>query len=169
MDRDDCLDRYLSRACDLGAVDARQVAPSSVVTGAWVRMKCQYGCGGYGSSLCCPPHTPAPEQTRQVLDEYTKAVLVRCRTGDEAHRVISVLEREVFLDGFYKAFGLGSGPCRLCADCGRERCAHPAEARPSMEACGVDVFATARNAGFPIRVLTSHDCEQDCYGLVLVE
>ena len=48
-------------------------------------------------------------------------------------------------------------------------CRHAEESRPAMEACGIDVFATARAAGFPIEVVTSHECEQNYYGLVLVE
>jgi hypothetical protein len=38
-----------------------------------------------------------------------------------------------------------------------------------MEACGIDVFATARAAGLPIAVATCRDDEQNYYGLVLVE
>jgi predicted metal-binding protein len=43
------------------------------------------------------------------------------------------------------------------------------EARPSMEACGIDVFKTARDNGFRIDVVRSHDDERNCYGVVLVE
>jgi hypothetical protein len=38
-----------------------------------------------------------------------------------------------------------------------------------MEACGIDVFRTVREHGFPIQVLTSRDDRRDSYGLVLVE
>jgi hypothetical protein len=38
-----------------------------------------------------------------------------------------------------------------------------------MEAAGIDVYATARNNGFPIEVVTDEKCEQNYYGLVLIE
>jgi predicted metal-binding protein len=84
-------------------------------------------------------------------------------------QVVPDLEREIFLAGYYKAFGFGSGPCSLCEDCGLGFCVHPDRARPSMEAAGIDVFATARANGFPIDVVKDHHCSQDYYGLVLVE
>jgi predicted metal-binding protein len=167
--RDAELDRFLARACALGALEAKVIDPASIVTAAWVRLKCQYGCGGYGSSLCCPPYTPTPEETRRIVDCYERAVLVHCEPGVDVKRLVATLEREVFLEGFYKAFGLGSGPCSLCDECNFEGCIHPYEARPSMEACGIDVYATARGNGYPIEVVTDESCDQNYYGVVLVD
>ena len=80
------------------------------------------------------------------------------------------LEIEIFLDGYYKAWSMGSGPCRLCKECHLDGpCKHRDLARPSMEACGIDVFKTARDNGFHIEVLKSLDDERDVYGLILVE
>jgi hypothetical protein len=31
---------------------------------------------------------------------------------------------------------------------------HPEQARPAMEACGIDVFSTVRKAGLPIEVVS---------------
>ena len=156
-------------ALDLGAIGAKVIDPKTAETGHWVRWKCWFGCGGYGSSLCCPPHTPRPEETRRVLDEYRRGVLFE-GPGGEVKRIAAALEREVFLADCYKAFGLGSGPCQLCRQCAfDEGCRHPHQARPCMEACGIDVFATARKHGFTIHAVRDHDDEQHYYGLVLVE
>jgi hypothetical protein len=38
-----------------------------------------------------------------------------------------------------------------------------------MEACGIDVYATVRANGFPIEVVEDGACEQNYYGLVLIE
>jgi predicted metal-binding protein len=43
------------------------------------------------------------------------------------------------------------------------------EARPSMEACGVDVYKTARDNGFSIRVVRTPEEEQNIFGLILVD
>ena len=62
---------------------------------------------------------------------------------DFIRRVVFKLERMMFLFGYYSAFGLACGPCRLCPGCNvRGRfCRFPHMARPSIEACGIDVFA----------------------------
>ena len=165
----DPIARLCDRAVKLGAVEAKPILPETVVTAMWVRLKCQYGCGGYGGRLTCPPYSPTPAQTRELLDGYQRAILVRGSNRTDIHEVVADLEREAFLAGFYKAFGLGSGPCRMCDECDLESCAHPHRARPSMEACGIDVYATAHGNGYPIEVLTKRGCEGNYYGLLLVE
>ena len=69
-----------------------------------------------------------------------------------------------------RAVELGVGPCRLCAECDLDaECRHRDKAKVSMEACGIDVFASARNNGFTIDTLDSVKCKADYFGLVLVE
>lgn len=167
------VESFVERARALGAGAAKVVKASSVATAPWVRLKCRYGCGGYGSSLCCPPHTPTPQEMRAVVDSYDQAILFEGGKGDwhEPKRIAVALEREVFLAGYHKAFGLGAGGCSLCdEDCAfDDGCRHPQEARPSMEACGIDVFATARANGFEIEVVRDRDDQQHYFGVVLVE
>jgi len=164
--------QWVEAAKRLGAAEAKVIAAASVVTGRWVHLKCQFGCGGYGQRLTCPPYSPTPEQTQQMLGEYRVALLVHV-PGDgkwkSIKRIVADLEREVFLAGFYKAFALGSGPCDLCETCNLESCEHPRQARPAMEAAGIDVYATARGNGFPIEVVKDRSCPQNYYGLVLIE
>jgi hypothetical protein len=38
-----------------------------------------------------------------------------------------------------------------------------------MEACGIDVYSTARSNGFTIDTLDSAKCKADYFGLVLIE
>ena len=157
-------------AVSLGACHAKVISTKKVFTSEWVRWKCRYGCDGYGSSLLCPPHSPAPDETRRMLDEYRRAILIHCDAVTDVRPLIAKLEREAFLGGFYKAFGFACGPCKQCPTCAFEKgCRHTEQARPAMEACGIDVFRTAREAGFPIEVITSRSCRQDYYGLLLLE
>ena len=159
---------FAKRVVEMGAIAAKVISPKNVVTRHWVRWKCQFGCGGYGSSLVCPPHSPTPEETRKVLDEFTKAILFESPYG-QVKKIAAALEREVFLAGNYKAFGIGSGPCHLCNKCAFDKgCRHPREARPSMEACGIDVYATARRHGFTINVVRTRKDPQHYFGLVLI-
>jgi predicted metal-binding protein len=162
-------DIFITKAAELGAEEAKVIDAGTIVTAPWVRLKCQFGCGGYNSTYCCPPHTPTPEETRKVIDCYKKAVLVHGTGLGSITKIIVKLEREIFLAGYYKALGFGAGPCYLCKECPAEGCKHPEKARPSMESCGIDVYATARLNGFPIKVVTNHKIEQNYYGVVLIE
>jgi predicted metal-binding protein len=151
------------------------VKTSRVVTAPWVRMKCQFGCAGYGHSLCCPPKAPTPDEMRKILDSYTHGILLhrQIKKGGKTLERLSQtgvdLERTLFLDGYYKAWTLGCGPCGRCETCNMEACLHPDKARPSMEACGIDVYATARAYDLPIQVVRERTDVQNLYALVLAE
>jgi predicted metal-binding protein len=163
-------------ALDGGADEAKVVPARAVVAADWVRLKCQFGCGGWNKRLCCPPHTPTPETTRRVLGEYRRALIYAYRPHDNLRsrrkmaRLLAAIERQAFLDGFHKAFGLGAGPCRFCAECDTSRrCRFPYLARPSLESCGVDVYTTCRNAGIELHVVTSLDQTPKYVSVVLVD
>ncbi len=164
------LGGYVTRARELGADDARLIGPGAVVCAEWVRLKCQYGCDGYGACHTCPPRSPTPAQTRRVLDEYSHLLLVRCTHWRTVSRLVVKLEREIFLDDHPKAFAWGAGPCLLCRTCDTgAACKHADRARPSMEACGIDVFSTAKRAKFPIHVVRDEGDDQNYFGLVGIE
>ena len=166
---------YCKELFEMGVDGAKMIDPRSVVTAEWVRLKCQFGCSHFGMNLCCPPHTPTPEVTQKVINSYGKALLLYQRLKKEEmtkgfNEIIVRLEIELFLDGYYKVFSMGSGRCRLCKECDpSDFCRQGRLARPSMEACGIDVFKTARDNGFPIEVVKTHEDERDVFGLVLVE
>jgi len=170
------LKPYLQMALDKGVKDAVVIETSKVFTEAWVRMKCQYGCSMFGKGLCCPPRTPTPEEMRKILDSYKYGILLHrhiqkgYKYVNDFNDIIVDLERTIFLDGYYKAWTVGSGPCTKCKECNiTGTCLHPEKARPSMESCGIDVYRTARQSNLPIQVVKDHSQDRDIYGLVLVE
>ncbi len=163
------LRRFVERARKLGAIEAKIIRAGSVITAPWVRMKCQFGCDGYNASPCCPPYTPTPAQMREVIDGYRRGLLVHCHDETHPTKIVIQLEREIFLSGFPKALGLGAGPCLLCRTCEPGVCRKPARARPSMEACGIDVFATARANRCAIDVVRNRSSEGNYYGLILID
>ena len=173
------VESFCKRALEMGIDEAKIIDPGSVVTAEWVRLKCQYGCPGFGMSLCCPPRTPTPDMTRKVIDCYQKAILLhrRLRKGERRgemakafNEAVIRLETEMFLEVYYKAWGMGCGACDRCDQCNLSGpCRRGLEARPSMEACGIDVFKTARDNGFTMKVVRTRDEERNIFGLVLVE
>jgi predicted metal-binding protein len=175
------LKKYCEKGVALGFTHAQPIHPSDVVTAPWVRLKCQFGCPGYGLSYSCPPNTPTPEDTRKVLDTYRQAILFHLEAprtpnrGKHTHELMASLvelEGEIFKDGYHKAFVYIAGPCGLCKECAKLKgtpCNFKHKARPSMESCGIDVYQTARNNEFPIQPLKEKTETQNIYGLMLVE
>jgi predicted metal-binding protein len=159
-------------ALGLGAKEAKVIPASTVKTASWVRYKCQFGCSGFGECLTCPPYSPTPEETQRIINFYKKAILLHTASGwkVDISKIVFRLEREAFLAGYYKALGMGAGPCRLCRTCRlKSGCRHLEEARPSMEACGIDVFSTVRSNGFKLETLDSFGCKANYYAIVFVE
>ena len=165
-----------------GLDDFRWIDPASVVVAEWVRMKCLFGCGEYGRNASCPPNVPPVDDCGRFFREYSEAVVFHFRkrvprpedrhawTREVAGRLVD-LERDVFLAGHPKAFMLLLDSCALCEDCTgrRSSCKEPRRARPTPEALAVDVFATVRAAGFPIRVLADVTEEMNRYAFLLIE
>lgn len=178
---DSDLEKYCAAAIEAGATHAKQVHPTSVVTAPWVLLKCQFGCFGYDRGHCCPPRTWTFDRTREILDSYDRAILVHIELPDMPDReqrnkkfldAMVELEGRLFKDGFYKAFVFLAGPCKQCEKCAAlddKPCNIPMKARPSMEACGMDVYQTARNNGFFIRTLSERTETNNKYCLMLVD
>lgn len=160
--------KYIKKAKRLRVKDAKIIPAKSIVAAEWVRLKCQFGCDRYGQCLSCPPYSPTPDETRRMLTDYKYGLLIHGDEETNIRKIIFILEKAVFLDGYYKAFGMAAGPCQLCAKCPKI-CRHAEEARPSMEACGIDVFTTVRANGLPVKVLKSNSCKRNYYGVVLIE
>ena len=49
------------------------------------------------------------------------------------------------------------------------QCVNPTKARPSLEACGIDVMALANDNGYQAEILQAAVPELKIYGLLLVE
>jgi len=168
------LNKFCQLAVKFGAADAKLIKAQDVTVRDWVPLKCQYGCGGYGKSLTCPPYSPTPDQFRKVLKGYDWAILLRFEPRQpeydwsSPHEVVVKLEREAFLSGCYSAFGVACGPCPYCDECNLRDCVHPDLARPSMEACGIDVYATVRRAGFNLNVVKNRDEKPTYFALLLI-
>ncbi len=181
------LTALAEKAKEIGASAAVPIRVSTIQTGLWTRMKCQFGCPSYGKCLCCPPYAPDADFMQKFLHEYTWALLVQYTVPFDpetdgkdwdamdkkisnglVHVVVGV-ERAAFLMNYYKAFALKAGRCRLCDTCNLKHCVHPDLARPSAEACGIDVFALAKDHGFSAHVLKGPVKDVKVYGLVLIE
>ncbi len=156
--------------------EATMIPAKNIVTAEWVRQKCLFGCSGYGRRFSCPPYSPTPSETRKVLKEYKTALLIKF-IGDVGEttperlvsremtayvqNVMYELETMAFSAGFYKAFAYTGHQCGLCARCpakddgaGITGCMNRRKMRPSMEAAGIDVYATCASADWDLDILS---------------
>jgi predicted metal-binding protein len=182
------MEKYRTKALELGAADAKIIRASDVVVDERVRLKCAVPrCHLYGESANCPPYTPQPDEMRKVLRKYRTAILFKTEVSPKSdfvddeqwhvghmahqrtiHEIASGIEALAFNDGYYLAAGFAAGGCKtaLCAgqvcqflDSGR--CRYPLKSRPSMEGVGIDVYDIATRVGWDIYPIAIHNVDPD--------
>jgi predicted metal-binding protein len=158
-------------AMEIGFDDITPITPEDVVTAPWVNAKCRCGCKEFGKNLQCPPKSLEYTKTRQLLDSYKTAFLVKgAPPGKQFHDALLTLEKNAFLQGFHKAFVFGAGPCPVCPQCPSDgTCRHHNLARPSMEGSGIDVYTSVKNGGWSLSPVKEKGHYVTYIGLFLVE
>jgi predicted metal-binding protein len=166
----DPLSRLHRQALSLGFFEAVAVTPTDIRTEPWVKAKCRYGCMFYGRKWSCPPHSMENREFSDLLECYSKALLVagQAPLKDFQARLLE-LEKVAFLNGHIKALVFTGGPCCWCDECPDDRCLFPEKRRPSLESCGCDVFALAELCGIPVSPIRNNDDFVQYVGLLLVE
>src|SRR5208283_4198854 len=114
---------------------------------------------------------PDEEEMGAVISRYRYALVVQgTPPSDSFHTQLLALERAVFLAGYTDALAFGAGPCPVCSTCPEDgRCRFPEKARPSLEACGVDVYQTASEAGLALSPVLHRQGYVKYVGLVLFD
>ncbi len=171
-----------NRIREYGFEDFKWIAGEDIVVRQWVRFKCQMMCSGYNNSAMCPPNMPSIDECRRFFSEYRTVAVIHEQVvseNDEGDEVLLgtvdqdllALERQLFLDGYYKTIALPMTVCYRCDPCTGDlsTCRHKDTSRPNPEALGVDVFATVRRIGYPVEVLTDYHDWMNRYALVLIE
>ena len=140
------LERLASAALELGFARTARLDPAAVVTAAWVREKCRFGCSGLRRGRAVPAALAgAPGHARALCGDYAPRP---ARAGRAAHGDFHLPDARPRAGGASsratpRALAFPAGPCRLCPECTPDACVRPGEARPSMEAAGIDVYGTA--------------------------
>ena len=146
----------------------------------WSRFKCIFGCNGYGKSGTCPPAVPPVDECHKMIREYQHALILhfsfQTQTRDERIRSMDNLldlEREIFLAGYYKTFLLPYCACVFCEECVaksvRADCIDKVRARPGADSMGIDIYQTARDAGYSIDVVKTRDTMTNRFAFILID
>ena len=104
------IEVVLEKAFALGIEKAKVIDTSTVTVEKWVRWKCLYGCPFYNKDAYHPPIAPDINETRLVLSEYSKAILLNSSKGKALSDIAIRLEQEAYRMGFYKAIALTALP-----------------------------------------------------------
>jgi predicted metal-binding protein len=182
----DCvLDRLLEKSRRYGLDRVIPFSVDNIIVEEWVHLKCRYGCSKYNTNWCCPPATPNPGKVRNILAEYSLALLLvgsaKCPDfyrDNQRKRAMQVrcwkgtvsLERTLFLSGYYKAFSLVGECCALCQTCAYpDDCRFPQEKRPSVESFSINVIGTLKNVGIETKVAENAADVFSYYAIILLE
>ena len=160
--------------------DYRWISPKEIVVSQWVRVKCTFGCSDYGTGTC-PPHTPSVTECERFFSEYQTGLIIRLSIyadkndypSDWSKAMTTKLletERKIFISGHHKVFLLNQTCCSICKSCvgNRHDCKDKSHSRPSPESFAVDVYQTARNAGYDLNVVTNPG-EMNRIAIILIE
>jgi len=162
----DCVREALSLGCE----DARIIPTKSIMLGHWVKLQCQFGCPHFATRFTCPPLTPSCDDTSDILMDYKKALIIRTRKAGQVREIVLSLESRFKSHGMHKAFALCALPCDLCEVCTIETsCKHPTQARPTLQACGIDVPQTFSHTGWEVQPFESPCSEAFPFGMVLMQ
>ena len=153
-------------------------------------------CENYGTSMSCPPHVAGPAAFRQLLKQYSKALVFKLEvptdilfTDDRKqvfqllHEIAAKIETDAIDTGFKKARAYAGGSCKkiFCHDqrdclgiAAKETCRHPGQARPSMSGFGINVAKLIEAAEWPKEEMPGENKSpaskiSGLYGLVLID
>ncbi len=145
------LDIVLTAGKKHGIDEALSIYTSKIDIKDGIRLKAQFGEKHPALNWIEEKFDITPNDMRQMLREYTKAILVIGKDGkmplDAFWHAMMDIEETLHLNNFYKSIALVSGPCRGCGSCTvvkGKTCAVPDKRRPTLEGLGVDILSTVR-------------------------
>jgi predicted metal-binding protein len=140
-------------------------------------LQCMYGCRVYSRfsrRWSRVPFCPNPDETKKIVSDYKFALILNktykpplfntswlgfnplrdldqkiwaTRCYGEINSITLQVEKLLMNHGF-DVYAYGMSPCHACIKCSYPKpCRKPDKLRFSADACGIDIYATARKAG----------------------
>lgn len=162
--------QVVQEAENLGCANVKVIPVHEITLGHWVRLRCQFGCSYFNQRHTCPTFTPTSDEMADILMHYSRAMIIEAPRSADVHSMVLNLETRLREKGFFRAFGMGALPCDLCDVCTIEsQCKYPDRARPTLQACGIDVSQTLLNIGWDFAVKFQPCTEGHTIGMVLLD
>jgi predicted metal-binding protein len=157
--------KAIKRAKQLGIATAVEFDASLLVPQQSIRAYCvENKCGKYKKHYMCPPHSGTVTENAPMLRHYRNGILFQyekpldvahdvaglTQSKLEFHRKILELEKLIKDSVASPVLGIIGGSCELCSICKAttgEPCAHPEDARMSLESMAIDVMALLKHLG----------------------
>jgi len=160
------LESFRQQALEMGAAAAEIIQANQIVVDERVRLKCTVPrCLRAGETPNCPPYTPELDVIRKAFARFSWGILLKThlkpienyasKSGQEqsllfhqkSGKIVYEIEKLAYKHGYHLAMGLGGGSCKdylcrglICQFMDSGRCRFPHQARPAMEAMGIDVI-----------------------------
>ena len=163
------MEKYINMAVKHGAVNVVAVTPDDIVFDGRTLLKCMFGCKDWGKGCTCPsrPGFLPLKELEELLRKYKSVLIIHAHDKKTTQNASIAIEKEAYLDGDSLVFSMSD--CALCATCAGavgEPCRNVMLARPAFHSVGIDVFATAKKLGLPLKALRKEDDEQNWYAAV---
>lgn len=174
---DKLLESVILVAHQNGASDAKAISTADVTVDESLTNFCRdSGCENYGLAINCPPHVSGPAGFKNLLKEYTRAVVFKIDVPTKTllskeslnvfrslHKIAAKIERSAIEKGCLRSKAFAGGSCKplFCQeypDClaltENGKCRHPQVARPSMSGFGINVSQLVKAVGWEMDRIT---------------
>ena len=159
------IEKVIQAALDAGAFKAAVIPRSEIVLSASFWDVCKSNsCGNFGKCWVCPPDAGEIGALMEKVRSFEYGLLYQSvakiedsfdfegmQAGAAEHAQISQRVQGSVAGMLPKnIFHLSGGGCHLCETCAKREempCVYPDKALLPMEACGIDVYSTAKETG----------------------
>ena len=163
------IDNYIQSAWAKGADHVLAVLPDEIVFDPRTIIKCMFGCGDWGKGCTCPSREGFLKlsEWEALLKMYKTVIIIHSTSKKTAQAASFSVEQMAYLDGDVLSFSMSD--CALCSECAGfsdAACRHPRQARPAFHSVGIDVFATMKKLGLPLKPLKNEGETENWYSAV---
>lgn len=154
----------IESALDEGFSKAEIIDTDKIVFDSAFRPFCEENlCGQYGANYSCPPDCGTPEQMKQKVLSYKKALVLqtewkitdfsqndKLKAAKSTHNAAMFRLIKILREGGHDGFMIGASGCTLCSPCllsKGERCKYPGLQYSCMSAYCIYVKRLAEDCG----------------------
>jgi predicted metal-binding protein len=160
------IQQFIGQANKEGYTNIASVDISKIEFEESLRALCdQNACGHFNKSWTCPPACGKIEELRNKVLSFKDGILVqKVYTLEDSFDFEGMMEGQSNFDKLFSNmmdfnfnnnnkdhYSLKAGSCHLCETCTYpdKPCIYPDKARPSIEACGINVTSLCGSCGIP--------------------